>query len=113
MVFVGFGIAFVYKFLTAAVQALAERAGAEPLHGRRATGTKVGLKGAAISGELSPELLGVGYLIGPRIACLMMAGAVLSYFVLGPLIATFGENLTEPVAPAVRRGRPKTARTTA
>ena len=46
-----------------------------------------------MSGELSPELLGVGYLIGPQIASLMMAGAVLSFFVIGPLIATFGENL--------------------
>src|SRR5262249_3773079 len=48
----------------------------------------------------SPELLGVGFLIGPRIACLMMAGAVMSYFVLGPAIATFGEKLNEPLAPA-------------
>ena len=44
--------------------------------------------------------MGVGYLIGPNIACMMMAGAVLSFFVIGPLIATFGENLTVPVSPA-------------
>src|SRR5262249_50730216 len=31
---------------------------------------------------------------------LMMAGAVLSYFVMGPTIATFGEKLKEPVSPA-------------
>src|SRR5205823_6406015 len=49
---------------------------------------------------LHPEMLGVGYLIGPRIACMMMAGAVLSFFVLSPMIATFGENLTAPVPPA-------------
>ena len=60
-----------------------------------------GLKGAQASGELSPELLGVGFLIGPRIASLMMAGAVLSYFVLGPLIATFGDKLTEEERAAV------------
>src|SRR5262249_29772315 len=47
-----------------------------------------------------PEMLGVGYLIGPRIACMMMAGAVLSFFVIGPMIATFGENLNVPVPPA-------------
>jgi len=43
----------------------------------------------------------------------MMAGAVLSYFVIGPMIATFGDKLREPVAPAdwstatrrIRRGR--------
>ena len=76
---------------------------AEPsqhLYTQTADGTKSGLKGAEISGELAPELLGVGYLIGPRIASMMMAGAVLSYFVIGPMIANFGEKLNEPVAPA-------------
>ncbi len=50
--------------------------------------------------DVSPELLGVGYIIGPRIGCLMMAGALLSYFVMGPMAATFGEQSTEPIAPA-------------
>jgi putative OPT family oligopeptide transporter len=101
MVFLGFGIAFVYKFFTAAGKLWAP----EPEHNLYAVneaGNKVGLKGAAIGGDLSPEMLGVGYLIGPRIACLMMAGAVLSFFVIGPLIATFGENLNTHVAPAVQ-----------
>jgi uncharacterized oligopeptide transporter (OPT) family protein len=89
MVFVGFGIAFVHKFLTAAGKLWS----GEP-------SAKLPLKGSQISGELSPELMGVGFLIGPRIASLMMAGAVLSYFVLGPAIAQFGANATEPVAPA-------------
>src|SRR5579875_3159705 len=95
MVFLGFGIALVHKFLTQAAKLWAD-APEEKLYD--ATGK--GLKGAAISGELAPELLGVGYLIGPRIASLMMAGAVMSYWVVGPLIATFGEKLTEPVPPA-------------
>ncbi len=98
MVFLGFGIAFVHKLLAAAFQLWP----GEPSQNLYTVenGRKVGLKGAAISGDLSPELMGVGYLIGPRIACLMMAGAVLSFFVIGPLIATFGENLTVPVPPA-------------
>lgn len=98
MVFVGFGIALVYKFLTAAGKLWS----AEPAVKLYATegGKTTGLKGSQLSGELSPELLGVGFLIGPRIASLMMAGAVLSYFVIGPMIATFGEGLSEPVAPA-------------
>jgi putative OPT family oligopeptide transporter len=98
MVFIGFGIAFVYKLLAAAFQLWP----GEPAQNLYAVegGRKVGLKGAAVSGDLSPEMMGVGFLIGPRIACLMMAGAVLSFFVIGPLIATFGENLTQPVAPA-------------
>ncbi len=90
MVFVGFGIALVHKFLTAASRLWSDTP-SERLYVEGAGGTKVGLKGAEISGELSPELLGVGFLIGPRIASLMLAGAILSYLVLGPLIATFGE----------------------
>lgn len=100
MVFVGFGIAMVHKFLSSACRLWS----AEPsqnLYSVNANGTAVGLKGAAISGELSPELLGVGYIIGPRVASLMMAGAVLSYLVLGPLIAIIGDQLTVAVPPAV------------
>src|SRR5262249_41251832 len=48
-------------------------------------------------------LLGVGFLIGPKIASLMLAGAVLSYFVLGPLIANFGDQLQVPVSPATEK----------
>src|SRR6266704_1290861 len=92
MVFLGFGIAFLHKFLNKACKLWPD----EPGENRE----QIGLKGASASGELSPELLGVGYLIGPRIACMMMAGAVLSFFVIGPLIATFGANLDTPVAPA-------------
>jgi putative OPT family oligopeptide transporter len=109
MVFIGFGIAAIYKFMSAAFKLWAT----EPetnLYEVAANGTKTGFKGAALSGELSPELLGVGYLIGPRIASLMMAGAVLSYFVLGPFIATFGENLSQPVSPAVSKIDEKTGK---
>jgi len=100
MVFVGFGLAFVYKFFQAAGKLWASEPAVE-LSQRQADGSRSGLKGAEAAGELAPELLGVGFLIGPRIACLMMAGAILSYWVLGPLIVTFGEKLTEPVSPAV------------
>lgn len=57
-------------------------------------------KGSAVSAEVSPELLGVGYIIGLRTAAIMMAGGVLSSFVLIPMIALFGGNLTEPLFPA-------------
>jgi putative OPT family oligopeptide transporter len=99
MVFIGFGIAFLHKLLTKAGKLWADEP-EQNLYGVTDSGQKVGLKGAAVGGDLSPEMLGVGYLIGPRIACLMMAGAVLSFFVIGPLIATFGEGLTQPVPPA-------------
>lgn len=100
MVFLGFGIAAVHKFLTKACKLWSDEP-AQALYGQAADGTKYGLKGAEVSGELAPELLGVGFLIGPRIASLMLSGAVLSYFVIGPLIATFGERLGAPVPPAV------------
>jgi putative OPT family oligopeptide transporter len=100
MVFVGFGIALVHKFLTAATKLWAAEPATKLYTVNEATGAKSGLKGAQVSGELSPELMGVGFLIGPRIASLMMAGAVLSYFVLGPMVATFGDKLTEAVPPA-------------
>jgi uncharacterized oligopeptide transporter (OPT) family protein len=101
MVFIGFGIAAVHKFLTRACKLWSDEP-SQHLYTRDADGTTHGLRGAEISGELAPEMLGVGYLIGPRIASLVLAGALLSYFVLGPLIATFGEQLTAAVSPAVR-----------
>ena len=107
MVFLGFGIAFVHKFWTQGIQALA-RTSPSSTFTPDEDGETVGLKGAAVGGELSPEMLGVGYLIGPRIACMMMAGAVLSYFVIGPLIATFGEELTTPCRPATKKIDEKT-----
>lgn len=57
-------------------------------------------KGSAISAEISPELLGVGYIIGLRTAAIMMAGGVLSSFVLIPMISLFGGALAEPLFPA-------------
>ncbi len=47
-------------------------------------------EGASISLENNPALLGVGYIIGPRISALMMGGGVLSYLVLIPAIKYFG-----------------------
>ncbi len=41
-----------------------------------------------INGEITPEYLGVGYIIGPRIAGVLVAGGILSSFVLIPLLAT-------------------------
>ncbi len=59
------------------------------------------LKGGSVSLGNDPTLLGVGYIIGPYIAGLMMGGGVLSYLVLIPMIKFFGAGMTEAVAPAV------------
>jgi OPT family oligopeptide transporter len=43
---------------------------------------------ARISGEITPEYLGVGYIIGARIAGVLVAGGVLSWFVFIPLLSS-------------------------
>lgn len=43
---------------------------------------------AKVAGEITPEYLGVGYIIGPRIAGVLVAGGVLSWLVLIPLLAS-------------------------
>ena len=58
-------------------------------------------KGGSVSLANDPTLLGVGYIIGPRIAGLMMGGGILSYLVLIPMIKFFGGEMTTPVAPAL------------
>ncbi len=60
---------------------------------------KAPLKGGSVACEITPELLGVGYVIGPRIAAVMAAGGVLSYLLLIPLIQFFGDGLSSPLAP--------------
>lgn len=57
-------------------------------------------KGASVATEVSPELLGVGYIIGPRIASIMVAGGILSSWVLIPAIKLFGDGLAAPLFPA-------------
>jgi len=43
---------------------------------------------AQISGEITPEYLGVGYIIGPKISGVLVAGGVLSWLVFIPLLAS-------------------------
>jgi putative OPT family oligopeptide transporter len=54
---------------------------------------------ATLNLDISPEYLGVGYVIGPRIAGTMFAGGVLSWLVLLPLLSILGEFITEPFPP--------------
>jgi len=92
-IFTGFGIGLAYKTLMAAFKLwkdVPEKVFGAPL------------KGGSISAEISPELLGVGYIIGPRIASIMMAGGVLSCLVLTPLIKFFGEGVTVVLPPGTK-----------
>jgi len=61
------------------------------------------LPNGVINAEITPELLGVGYIIGPRISGIMVAGGVLSWLALIPLITIFGAGLTTPLAPETTR----------
>ena len=54
---------------------------------------------ATLAVDISPEYLGVGYVIGPRIAGTMFAGGVLSWLVLLPLLSILGEYITQPFPP--------------
>ena len=57
------------------------------------------LAAGSVAAEISPELLGVGYIIGPKIAATMAAGGVLAYLVLIPAIHFFGSVASGPIAP--------------
>jgi putative OPT family oligopeptide transporter len=54
---------------------------------------------ATVNIDISPEYMGVGYVIGPRIAGIMFAGGVLSWLVLLPLLTILGAYITVPFPP--------------
>jgi putative OPT family oligopeptide transporter len=56
-------------------------------------------KKAVLGMEATPALLGVGYVLGYRIAAIMVAGGLLSWLGLIPLMALFGEALPQPLFP--------------
>ncbi|MGO8701784.1 MAG: OPT family oligopeptide transporter [Limisphaerales bacterium] len=86
-IFGGFGVGLVYKAAMSAFKAWKDTP--EKVFGAPFTG-------GSVSAEISPELLGVGYIIGPRISCIMAAGGVLSYLVLIPMIKFFGAGIVAP-----------------
>ena len=59
-------------------------------------------KGGAVSMEVGPELLGVGYIIGTKTSNIMAAGGILSSLVLIPAIKLFGDGLTAPLYPGTK-----------
>ncbi|MBM3329309.1 MAG: oligopeptide transporter, OPT family [Calditrichaeota bacterium] len=58
------------------------------------------LKRGEVGIDSYPSLLGVGFIVGPRIASLMLAGGALAWLGLIPLIATVGEHLATPLYPS-------------
>ena len=57
-------------------------------------------RAAQVSVDMSPELMGVGYIIGYRSSAIMVGGGLLSWLVLIPAIALFGEGRAAPLYPA-------------
>jgi putative OPT family oligopeptide transporter len=89
-IFTGLGLGFVYKVAMDAFKTWKD------------TPSKVfgaPFNAGSIAAEINPALLGVGYIIGPRIASIMCAGGVLAYLVLIPMIKFFGQGMTEAVPP--------------
>jgi putative OPT family oligopeptide transporter len=89
-IFAGFGIGFVYQVINKALYGWKEIP--EKVFGPPFTAGSVGA-------EVNPALLGVGYIIGPRIASIMAAGGVLAYLVLIPAIKFFGSGMTTALPP--------------
>src|SRR6266850_2508152 len=59
---------------------------------------------ATLNVDISPEYMGVGYVIGPRIAGVMFAGGVLSWMVLLPLLSILGNYMPGPFPPVPASG---------
>ena len=90
VIIAGFGIGFVYYALEQIFKTWKEIP--EKVFGKP-------FEGGSVSVENNPALLGVGYIIGPRISCIMVGGGVLSYLVLIPMIKYFGAGLGAPLPP--------------
>ncbi len=80
--FMGMGVAFGYAILQKIIHVIAET----PAFVTQATNRF--WPSATVNGEITPEYLGVGYIIGPRIAGVLVAGSVLAWWAVIPLLAT-------------------------
>ncbi|MBU4484128.1 oligopeptide transporter, OPT family [bacterium] len=91
-VFIGLGVGAVYKFITSFLKLWPEHLSLKlPL-----------LPKAMIGLEAGPALIGVGYILNYRIAAIMVAGGLLSWLGVIPLIALFGDKLDFAVLPATK-----------
>jgi len=89
-VMAGFGVGAVYEFLMEGLE----------LWPYKPAWNVRGMDGARIGAEVTPPLLGVGYVVGPRIAGVMLSGGALAWLVIIPIIKMMGSGLEEPLYPA-------------
>ena len=80
--FVGMGVAFVYALLQKVFHVIAETPQFITSQANKFWPS------AATKAEITPEYLGVGYIIGPRISGVLVAGSVLAWWAIIPLLAT-------------------------
>ena len=85
--FIGMGVAFVYAILQKVVHLIAEIPAFVTSQANKFWPS------ATINGEITPEYLGIGYIIGPKISGVLVAGSVLAWWAMIPLLAT----LVDPV----------------
>ncbi len=88
-VFLGLGLGAVFKFLTSWIKVIPDHV----------TTSLPFLKKGELGMDLSAALFGVGYILGPRIATVMVGGSLLAWIIIIPSIAVWGESITLPVFP--------------
>lgn len=92
-VFTGLGIGAVYKALVDFAHLWPDRIAV----------TLPVLKKAQIGMEPMPALLGVGYILNYRVGAIMVAGGLLSWVAIIPLMSYFGEYVGRPLFPEATR----------
>ncbi len=90
-VFWGLGLGGVYTALqnSAALRVIREEPTYDPSW----------LPGSSLRATITSEYLGVGYIIGPKVAGTIFAGGVFSWFVMMPAIKFFGGLVPTPIYP--------------
>ena len=86
-VFAGIGAGMIFKLLTSGFKAVPSAFHAALPFPAKAT----------VAMSVSPALIGVGFILGLRVAAVMVAGAALSFIVLIPLIHYWGLGFTIPL----------------
>jgi putative OPT family oligopeptide transporter len=95
-VFLGFGFGFIYQILMQGLKIWSSE------WDKAITGIR-GYTKAVVAIEPAPALLGVGYIIGPRIASVMVGGGFLTALMLVPMISYFGSEVPGVIPPGQGR----------
>lgn len=90
MLFKALGVGGLFKFVTDGIAVIPYTIDI-PLKGH--------LKGGAVGMDFLPSLLGAGFLVGPRICAMSLAGSVIGWVVIMPLIYFIGSASPELIAP--------------